>query len=102
MSTVDTASGGKSTGRTVAAIILAIIAILFIIAGLIYIIEPAHSLPGFMGHVAGSDGHHPLRAAGCLIVGVVFAVGAWFAKSYQPKPQASADAAPENSPASRS
>ncbi|MGD0557913.1 MAG: hypothetical protein ABSA93_23390 [Streptosporangiaceae bacterium] len=102
MSTVDTAPVGKSTGRIAAAVILAIIAILFIIAGLIFIIEPSHSLPSFMGGTAHSTGHHPLRAAGCLIVGVVFAVGAWFAKSYQPKPQASADATAENSPASRS
>jgi amino acid permease len=102
VSTVDAAPGAKSSGRTAAAVILAIIAVLFIIAGLIYIIEPAKSLPSFMGHVANSNGHHPLRAAGCLIVGVVFAVGAWFAKSYRPKPQASAEASRQNSPAGRS
>jgi amino acid permease len=95
------ASGGKSSGRTAAAVILAIIAILFIVAGLIYVIEPAKSLPSFMGHVAGSNGHHPLRAAGSLIVGVVFAVGAWFAKSYTPKQQSSAAASRENTPANQ-
>jgi hypothetical protein len=103
VSTVDAAPGGKSTGRTAAAVILAIIAILFIIAGLMFIIEPSHSLPSFMaGHDPSSSGHHPLRAAGCLIVGVVFAVGAWFAKSYQPKPEAPAEATPENSAAGKS
>lgn len=96
------APDGKSSGRTAAAVILAIIAILFVVAGLIYIIEPAKSLPSFMGHVANSTGHHPLRAAGSLIVGVVFAVGAWFAKSYQPKEQPPAGADRENSPASQS
>ena len=76
---------GSSTGRTVAAVILGVIALLFIVAGIVYIAVPAESLPGFMGHVAHSTGHHPLRAAGCLIVGVVFAIGAWFALKYKGK-----------------
>jgi hypothetical protein len=64
---------------------MGIVSLVFIVAGIIYIAEPAGSLPGFMGHVAGSTGHHPLRAAGCLIVGAVFAVGAWFALKYKGK-----------------
>jgi amino acid permease len=82
---VSPSSGSGSSGRTATAIIAAVIALVFIVAGIIYIAEPAGSLPGFMGHVAGSSGHHPLRAAGCLIVGVVFAVGAWFALKYKGK-----------------
>jgi amino acid permease len=82
---VSPSSGSGSSGRTATAIIAAVIALIFIVAGIIYIAEPAGSLPGFMGHVAGSSGHHPLRAAGCLIVGVVFAVGAWFALKYKGK-----------------
>jgi amino acid permease len=82
---VSPSSGSGSSGRTAAAIIAAVIALVFIVAGIIYIAEPAGSLPGFMGHVANSSGHHPLRAAGCLIVGVVFAVGAWFALKYKGK-----------------
>ena len=102
MSTVDAASGGKSTGRTIGAVILAIIAILFIIAGVLYLAEPAKSLPSILGTIHNSTGHRPLRAAGCLIVGVIFAVGAWFTKSYQPKSQPSSSANRENSPAGRS
>jgi len=82
---VSPSSGSGSSGRMVTAIIAAVIALVFIVAGIIYIAEPAGSLPSFMGHVAGSTGHHPLRAAGCLIVGVVFAVGAWFALKYKGK-----------------
>jgi amino acid permease len=82
---VSPSSGSGSSGRTATAIIAAVIALVFIVGGIIYIAEPAGSLPGFMGHVAGSSGHHPLRAAGCLIVGVVFAVGAWFALKYKGK-----------------
>jgi amino acid permease len=102
VSTVDAASGGKSTGRTIGAVILAIVAILFIVAGIIYLAEPAKSLPSILGTVHNSTGHRPLRAAGSLIVGVVFAVGAWFTKSYQPKSPSASSADRESSPASHS
>ena len=76
---------GSSTGRTISAVVLGVIALVFIVAGILYLAEPAGSLPSFMGHISGSSGHHPLRAAGCLIAGVVFAVGAWFALRYRGK-----------------
>ena len=79
------AESGSSTTRTVIAAILGVFALLFIVVGIIYVAVPAGSLPGFMGHVANSTGHHPLRAAGCLIVGVVLAIGAWFALKYRGK-----------------
>jgi amino acid permease len=101
VSTVDAAPGGKSTGRTIGAVILAIVAILFIIAGIIYLAEPAKSLPSVLGQVHNSTGHRPLRAAGSLIVGVIFAVGAWFTLAYKPKSQSSSSADRESSPAGR-
>jgi uncharacterized membrane protein len=76
---------GSSAGRTASAVVLGVIALAFIVAGIMYLAEPAGSLPSFMGHISGSSGHHPLRAAGCLIVGVVFAIGAWFALKYKGK-----------------
>lgn len=91
---------GSSTGRTVAAVILGVIALVFIVAGIVYIAVPAGSLPGFMGHVANSSGHHPLRAAGSLIVGVVFAIAAWFALKYKGKAATPADDSSKE-PASR-
>jgi hypothetical protein len=73
------------------------------VVAIIYLAEPAKSLPSFLpGHIAGSTGHHPLRAVGSLIVGILFAVGAWFALAYKPKPQAPAKNDMENSPAGRS
>ena len=87
-------------GRTVAAVILGVIALVFIVAGIVYIAVPAESLPGFMGHVAHSTGHHPLRAVGCLIVGVVFAIGAWFALKYKGKAGTPADSSSKE-PAAR-
>ena len=93
----------KSSGRTILAVILGIIALIFIVVAIIYIAEPAKSLPSFIpGHIDGSTGHHPLKATGSLVVGIVFAVGAWFALAYKPKPQATAENSKESSPAGRS
>ena len=85
------------------AVILGIIALIFIVIAIIYVAEPAKSLPSFVpGHIAGSTGHHPLRAVGSLVIGIVFAVGAWFALAYKPRPQAEAPNNKESSPAGRS
>jgi len=84
-------SSERSSGRTILAVILGIIAVVFVVVAIIYLAEPAKSLPSFIpGHIAGSSGHHPLKATGSLVVGIVFAVGAWFALAYKPKPQAAA------------
>jgi hypothetical protein len=68
-------------------LILGVIALIFIVVAIIYIAEPASSLPSFIpGHIAGSTGHHPLKATGSLVAGIIFAVGAWFTVAYKPKP----------------
>ena len=90
----------RSSGRTILAVILGIIALLFIVVAIIYIAEPAKSLPSFIpGHIDGSTGHHPLKATGSLVVGIVFAVGAWFALAYKPKPQTAVENDKQSSPA---
>ena len=95
-------SAERSSGRTILAVILGIIALLFIVVAIIYIVTPADSLPSFIpGHIAGSTGHHPLKATGSIVVGIVFAVGAWFALAYKPKPQAATQDSKESSPAGR-
>ena len=95
-------SAERSSGRTILAVILGIIALLFIVVAIIYLIEPAKSLPSVIpGHIDNSTGHHPLRIAGSLIIGIIFAVGAWFALAYQPKPQSTAQDNKESSPAGR-
>jgi preprotein translocase subunit SecY len=96
-------SSSRSSGRTILAVILGVIALIFVVVAVIYLAEPAKSLPSFIpGHIAGSSGHHPLKATGCLVVGIVFAVGAWFALAFKPKPQAPAANDRESSPAGRS
>jgi multisubunit Na+/H+ antiporter MnhB subunit len=102
---VSSASGSteRSSGRTILAAILTIIALVFIVIAVIYIAEPARSLPSFVpGRVATSTGHHPLRAVGSFVVGIVFAVGAWFALAYKPRPVAATSASQENSPVGHS
>jgi hypothetical protein len=96
-----TGSSDRSSGRTVLAVVLGIVAVLFIVAAIIYVAEPAKSLTILPGHIVGSTGHHPLRATGCFVVGIVFGVGAWFALVYKPKPQAASRSDKESSPAGR-
>jgi amino acid permease len=95
------ASGGRSTGRTATAVILAIIAVLFIIAGILYIAMSAGSLPSFLAvgsSLKGSTGHHTTRAIGSFVLAVILLVGSWFALRSQPKSSAPAESR-ENSPA---
>ena len=92
----------RSAGRTILAVILGIIALVFIVVAIIYVAEPASSLPSFVpGRVAGSAGHHPLRIVGSFVIGIVFAVGAWFALAYKPRPLAATPGNHENSPVGR-
>jgi amino acid permease len=74
-----TESGTRSSGKRIGALVLAIVGILFIILGLIYLVTSAGSLPSFIpGHINGSTGHHPLRTGVALIVGLVLLGGAWW------------------------
>jgi amino acid permease len=75
-------TGGRSAGRTVTAVILAIIAILCLIAGILYVAEPASSLPGFLSagsSLKGSTGHHTVRAIGSFVLAAIFLVATVFA-----------------------
>ena len=78
-----TTGPNPATGRAAIAVIFAIVALVFLAAGIAMAVMPASSLPGFLGHLDGSTGHHPLRAVGSLLVGIVFAVASWFALKYQ-------------------
>lgn len=83
MTDVSSASG-QSSGAKIAAIVLAIVAVLAIIVGVIYLVEPAKSLPSILGTIthpaARATAHRSLRGGTALAVGVIFLVGAWFAR----------------------
>ena len=75
------AAGARSPGKTIAMVVLVIIAVLAIIAGVIYLIEPAKSLPSVLGTITSpasrADTNRPLRGAGALVIGVLCLGGAW-------------------------
>src|ERR1700719_5382461 len=78
-------ASGRSSGKTIIAIVLAVIAVLAIVAGIIYFIEPAHSLPSIMGKITHppaslgrANASRSLRRAGGLVVGVICLVAAFF------------------------
>ena len=90
-----TTGSGATKGRIASSVILAVVAIAFLVVGIIFCLEPAGSLPVWLGghetiwvnnHNVPSPGYHPLRAVGSLIAGVVFAIGAWFTLKYKPAP----------------
>jgi hypothetical protein len=63
--------------------VLSVIAVLAIIACVIYLAEPARSLPGVLGTIthpaSRADAHRALRGWVSLAVGVVFLVAAGLA-----------------------
>jgi len=68
---------GGSAGRRALAVVLAIVGVLAIIAGILYLAGAANSLHFMVGGV--HKGHHLIRAAVSFVVGVVLLAGAWFA-----------------------
>ena len=77
---------GRSSGRTILAVILVIVGILGIIAGILYLTEPAHSLPSVLGTIkynghnhARAYNHRTLRGAVSLAVGIVVLLAGVFA-----------------------
>ncbi len=64
-----------SPGRRALAVILAIIGVLAIIAGILYVTGTANSLHFMVGSV--HKGHHQVRAAVSFVAGVVLLIGAW-------------------------
>lgn len=76
MSSVS-AAGGQSAKRLIA-LILAVVGVLFVILGIVYLTVKAGSLPAFLGHTTPANGHHALRMTVSFILGVALLVAAWF------------------------
>jgi amino acid permease len=78
-------ASGRSSGKTIAVIVLVIIAVLAIVAAIIFFVEPAHSLPSFMGKITHppaalgrANGKRPLHGVAALVVALVALVAAFF------------------------
>jgi len=78
-----TRARGWSPGRMTTVAVLAVIAILAIIAGIVYLTEPARSLPGMLGTIthpaSRADAHRATRGWVALAVGVICLAAAGFA-----------------------
>jgi hypothetical protein len=71
-------SGGASSGSRTLVIVLAVIGIIALIVGLLYLVD-GNSLPSFL--TAGSHvkkGNHIARGAVALVLGIALLAGAWF------------------------
>ena len=78
-------ASGKSSGKTIIAIVLVVLAVLLVIAAIIFFVEPAHSLPSFMGKIthppaslSRANGSRPLHGAAALVAAIVCLVAAFF------------------------
>ena len=76
MSSVSNA-GGQPSKRPIA-LVLAIIGVLGIILGIVYLAVPAGNLPSIFGHTTPANGHHVVRMAVSFVIGVACLVAAWF------------------------
>jgi uncharacterized membrane protein len=79
---MNTSSSGASSGRQTLVIVLAVIGILGIIAGIMFLSGAANSIHVMVGSV--HKGHHVIRAIVSLVVGAAFLVGAYIARSRTP------------------
>jgi hypothetical protein len=74
---------GWSPGRVTTVAVLAIIAVLAVIAAIMYLTEPARSLPGILGTIthpaSRADGHRATRGWAALAVGVICLAAAGYA-----------------------
>jgi hypothetical protein len=81
---VTTASQARSrsSAKVITVAVLVIIAILAIIAGVLYLTEPAKSLPSVLGTITSpasrANGHRDARGGVSLAVGVILLLVAYF------------------------
>ena len=55
--------------------VLVVLGILAVVVGVIYLVEPIHSLPSFFpGYAAHGKGHHHIRGYVAIVVGIVLII----------------------------
>jgi NADH:ubiquinone oxidoreductase subunit 5 (subunit L)/multisubunit Na+/H+ antiporter MnhA subunit len=56
-------------------VLLVVLGILALVAGVIYLVEPIHSLPSFFpGHATHGHGHHHIRGYIAIVVGIILLI----------------------------
>lgn len=71
----QTVSGGSKRALT---IILAVIAVLALVAAILWLSGASPAFLNSGSHVKGSGGHHLFRGIAGLVVAIVCGAGAWF------------------------
>jgi drug/metabolite transporter (DMT)-like permease len=75
-------TSGRSTGKTITAIVLAVLGVLFVIAAIMFFVVQAHSLPSFMGQITHpyhrAHETRPLHGIAALVAALVCFVAAFF------------------------
>ena len=61
--------------------VLVVLGILAVVVGVIYLVEPIHSLPSFFpGHALHGQGHHHIRGYIAIAVGIILLIFAGIAR----------------------
>lgn len=61
--------------------VLVVLGILALVVGVIYLVEPIHSLPSFLpGHALHGQGHHHIRGYIAIAVGIILLILAGMAR----------------------
>ena len=56
-------------------IVLVVLGILAVVVGVIYLVEPIHSLPSFFpGHAIHGQGHHHIRGYIAIAMGIILLI----------------------------
>ena len=62
-------------------VVLVVLGILAVVVGIIYLVEPIHSLPSFFpGHAPHGQSHHHIRGYIAIAVGIIFLILAGIAR----------------------
>ena len=71
----ESPAGARSSGLLITAAVLAVI------VGIVYLVEPAKSLPSILGTITHprrrADANRPLRGTAALLAGAICLVAAW-------------------------
>jgi hypothetical protein len=56
-------------------VVLVVLGILAVVVGIVYLVEPIHSLPSFFpGHAPHGRGHHHIRGYLAIAVGIILLI----------------------------
>jgi hypothetical protein len=87
-------AGGQPSKRPIA-LVLAVIGVLGIILGIVYLAVPAGNLPSIFGHTTPANGHHVVRMSVAFVIGVACLVAAWFVNKGSKTKAGAGSSAPE-------